>query len=122
MPANLWFKQKYVEPIITGEKTDTLRKPTSKWMPEGTLISLSVGPRTPFALARITACEVVKTRDLSEERRESLRKLIGDSPVCQRLAFEIVHVHGECLEVLKVLTDPERDVTVNEDLLLFAAS
>jgi hypothetical protein len=58
MPATLWFKQRYVEPIIRGEKTDTLRKPTAKWLPEGTPVYFSVGPRKPFALARVTACEV----------------------------------------------------------------
>lgn len=99
----MWFKQQYVGPILRGIKTDTIRHPRSRFIPPGTRVSFSVGPRSPFAEAIITACELIPAEDIPEERLRTLHALYGEHPVYQRVAFQVVKVFHKCPEVVKAL-------------------
>ena len=54
----LFFKAIYREPILRGDKTDTIRTP--KRLPRvGSVVQACVGPSRIFARLRITAAEPV---------------------------------------------------------------
>jgi len=50
---SLWFKEKYVKPILSGEKNYTIRKKSNRNPNIGEIITLTVGPRPPFAKVKI---------------------------------------------------------------------
>lgn len=85
---NIWFKQQYVQPILDGTKTDTLRAKLLKNVQEGDILTASVGPRPAFALLQIIHIDTVKLYDLSHERRRSLRALYPDADTFYRYTFE----------------------------------
>jgi len=53
----LWFKGEFVNPILRGEKWDTVRPRSNRLPRVGDEVAFSVGPRPPFAFARVTAVE-----------------------------------------------------------------
>jgi hypothetical protein len=65
----MWFKAIYVAAILAREKLDTIRRASPRIPPVGAVVGLSVGPRAPFARARILAVEPIELDGLSEERR-----------------------------------------------------
>lgn len=69
----LWFKQRYVAPILAGEKTDTIRQRTA--LRVGDRVPLTVGPRPPFAHAEILAVEHLA--DVAPARRAEAEALVG---------------------------------------------
>ena len=50
---SLWFKQIYVQPILSGEKNYTVRKEGKRNPAVGETVALTVGPRPAFAKAKI---------------------------------------------------------------------
>ena len=50
---SLWFKQIYVEPILSGKKNYTVRKQAKRNPNKGDIVALTVGPRPAFAKAKI---------------------------------------------------------------------
>lgn len=56
----LWFKRQFIEPILAGEKRDTIRVLRRRRFHVGELVALSNGPRAPFATARVAAVEPVQ--------------------------------------------------------------
>jgi len=65
----LWFKAEFVAPILSGDKRDTIRKPSNRLPSVGDEVAFSVGPRTPFARAVVVAVESIDpSRDVSSSR------------------------------------------------------
>jgi len=79
----LWFRQVYVPQIIAGTKTHTARRPSSRLPRAGEIVALSVGPRPPFARARVTSVETREWDELSPAKRSELQALgIDSGPIC----------------------------------------
>lgn len=93
----MWFKQLYVWPILSGEKTDTIRLAAKRHPKVGVTVDFSVGPRPPFCRARIVAVEPVAIHDLDDDRASQVRATLGhgalDAPLV-RIAFEVEHVYS----------------------------
>lgn len=71
----LFFKAQYRDPILRGEKTDTIRRPIR--LPRvGSLVKACVGPSRIFAVLRVL--EVAPIASLTPERRAQVRE------ICQR--------------------------------------
>jgi hypothetical protein len=85
---SLWFKQRYVAPILAGEKRDTVRLRTR--LAAGDVIGLSVGPRTPFATAEILSVERVTLADLMPERAAEVAALVGEAEYFVRIRFRVL--------------------------------
>lgn len=83
----LFFKAIYRDPILSGEKTDTIRRPTR--MPAvGSIVKACVGPSRIFAHLRIL--EVAPIASLSAERRAQVLACYPDiTPDMVRLRFEL---------------------------------
>jgi hypothetical protein len=75
---SLWFKQCYVEDILAGRKTDTIRKSSSHVPKPGQIVAFSIGARKPFATAEILSVESVA--QISEHRLDDLREIYGTIP------------------------------------------
>ena len=84
----LFFKAIYRDPILRGEKTDTIRQP--KRIPRvGALVKACVGPSRIFATLRIT--EVAPIASLSAERASQVLACYPEvTPDMVRLRFELV--------------------------------
>ena len=82
----LFFKAIYRDPILTGEKTDTIR--TNKRVPKvGAIMQACVGPSRIFARVRITAVEPLGS--LTPERARQVEACYGAlDPTMVRLTFE----------------------------------
>lgn len=74
MPQSLWFKQKYVEPILCGEKTHTIR-PNCPRLKVGDRVLFQVGPRKAFCRVLIGRIEQIAVDDLDESQRVELRAI-----------------------------------------------
>lgn len=72
--TSIWFKNQYVEPILSGDKVDTIRRGRKLYVP-GTILRASVGPRPPFAMLEVIECELITLATCLPERRASLRSL-----------------------------------------------
>ena len=91
MPQHLWFKQKYVEPILDGTKTSTVRVKCPNYK-VGDLVSFAVGPRKPFCSAVIDAIDRIAVDSLEEQHRVAVRTLYGDVEMAWRLTFHVADV------------------------------
>lgn len=74
----IWFKGKYVEPILFGSKTDTVRKNSNRLPSVGDEVKFTVGPRPAFAIAKVDSIE--KIDKLPDERRLQVVECLGDLP------------------------------------------
>lgn len=91
MAKTLWFKQRFVEDILAGKKRDTMRPVSKRRFMVGDVCSLSVGPRAPFASARITKVEVIKLASLPAWRREQVLACYKAPPAeMMRLCFRVL--------------------------------
>ncbi len=88
----MWFKARYVEDILSGRKTETLRRVNGRVPAVGTVAPASVGPVRPFAWLHIDAVDIISVSDLSEERRTEIETLLGPAPTFQRVRFHVVQV------------------------------
>lgn len=86
----LWFKQRYVESILSGEKTDTIRRRSSRLPVAGQIVSFSVGPRPAFARARVIAVEDVDLSNLSPGRAGQVTELFDPRESFSRIRFELL--------------------------------
>ena len=84
----LFFKAIYQDPILSGEKTDTIRRPIR--IPRvGSLVKACVGPSRIFATLRIL--EVAPIGSLTPERAAQVLACYPDvTPDMVRLRFELV--------------------------------
>lgn len=94
---SLWFRKVYVDPILSGEKVDTVRIKPVPGLKVGDLIGAHVGPRPRFATLRITAIEEIRLGDLDAKRRESVvslyeldEELFGFYTTLQHISFVLV--------------------------------
>ena len=87
---SIWFQRRWVEPILAGEKRDTIRAKRGHYQP-GEIIQAQVGPKPPFCLLRIEAIERVSAHDLSPDRASRLASLY-DAGIewYWRLVFQVV--------------------------------
>ena len=88
----LWFKSRFVEAILSGAKTDTVRSLQSRSPGVGERVALSVGPRPAFAQAMITGVEEVRAADLGPQRRAEVTRLCGAARRFRRISFRLVHI------------------------------
>lgn len=90
MPQGLWFKGRYVQPILRGEKQDTVRPTTD--LERGDIVGASVGPRAPFAWLEITEVRRGITIDqLDDEHAAAIRETY---PRLSRFAQIFFRVHS----------------------------
>jgi hypothetical protein len=83
----LFFKAIYRDSILSGEKTDTIRRPI-RIPVVGSIVKACVGPSRIFAHLRIL--EVAPIASLSEERRAQVLACYPDiAPDMVRLRFEL---------------------------------
>jgi hypothetical protein len=84
----LFFKAIYRDPILSGEKTDTIRRPVR--LPRvGSLVKACVGPSRIFATLRIL--EVAPIASLSAERASQVLACYPEVTADMvRLRFELV--------------------------------
>ena len=84
----LFFKAQYRDPILRGEKTDTIRRPIR--LPRvGSLVKACVGPSRIFATLRIL--EAAPVGSLTPERASQVLACYPDvTPDMVRLRFELV--------------------------------
>lgn len=85
----LYFKGIYREPILRGEKTDTVRLP--KRIPKiGAIMQACVGPSRIFA--RLLIESVVPVGDLPAWRREQVEQCYGHiDPSMVVISFQVLH-------------------------------
>ncbi len=93
---SLWFKKRYVEAILSGEKTTTIRAKQPN-VGVGDMVALSVGPRRPFVVVRVLDVERIKLYELSKERRASVRAIYGNIRTAWRVTFKLTDPpeHGQ---------------------------
>ncbi|MCH7720392.1 MAG: ASCH domain-containing protein [Planctomycetes bacterium] len=85
---SIWFKKCYVEAILSGEKTTTIRAKCPN-VGVGDLVRFQVGAKPPFAVVRVLDIEQIKLSDLSKERRDSVRAIYGDIRTAWRVTFKL---------------------------------
>ncbi len=100
MARHLWFKKCYVEPILSGEKTATIRLKKPK-VDVGDTVTFHVGPRPSFATARILSVQQVTLDSLPRTTQHGLRSLYGGlqmqlfddarSPLVWRIEFRVAN-------------------------------
>lgn len=89
----LWFKQCYVSPILSGEKTDTVRRESGRLPNEGDIVALTVGPRPAFCTAKITRRAQINLAALPEKRRaEVLGIYVNETGPMARLTFRVIEI------------------------------
>lgn len=72
----LWFKAEYVADILRGAKTDTIRKASRRLPDVGERVAFSVGPRDPFAFARVVS--IAPAQDIDQGRSAALASIYHD--------------------------------------------
>ncbi len=72
------FKQRYVEPILQGSKSDTVRRLNKITPRPGEKVRFSVGPRPAFAEALVD--HVIPADGLSQERQQEVIDCLGEMP------------------------------------------
>lgn len=72
----LWFKAEFVADILSGTKTDTIRKASRRLPGVGERVAFSVGPRDPFAFARVVS--IGPMQDVDPERATALASIYAD--------------------------------------------
>lgn len=86
--GSLWFKREYVEPILRGEKRDTIRASTT--LRTGDQASASVGPRPPFARLHVTKVERIALAEIDDlDHRAAVRSLYPGRRRLVRIHFRI---------------------------------
>jgi hypothetical protein len=88
----VWFKQKFVEPILRKQKINTVRKKSSRNPAAGDIVGFQVGPRTPFCMARIKEIRPIAVSDLPTEHQQDVFKCFNgrDLPEMVQIFFEIL--------------------------------
>lgn len=71
---SLWFKQCYVNDILSGAKSSTYRLKRPRFA-DGDVVSASVGPRLSFALLRVDSISEVDLTSLSTAKHNELAAL-----------------------------------------------
>ena len=93
----LWFKAEFVAAIMAGSKRDTIRRSGTRLPRVGDTVAFSVGPRRPFATAKIIAVEDCARESLAPSRAAQVAGCYGDSigEPMTRVVFEVLQAPGE---------------------------
>lgn len=85
----IWFKSEFVDPILSGQKRDTIRRATPRYaaLRPGSRVSFSVGPRPAFASAVVT--ETRDVGDVSPDRLRAATRLVGDGGPLIQIFFRL---------------------------------
>ena len=87
----LWFKSEFVDAIVRGVKTDTIRRSSTRLPRIGEIVRLTVGPRSPFAHVRVLTVTSVNADLLPAEKRHQIFACYArDSGPFVRITFELV--------------------------------
>lgn len=98
---SLSFKQRYIEGILSGDKTSTLRKQAGRLAQGDVIAATCVWTDPPFAHLRVTAVEAVGIGDLTDgiarddgfesavELRKELAALYPGLETLTRICFEV---------------------------------
>jgi hypothetical protein len=89
----LWFKAKYVDDVVAGKKTDTVRPASIRLPAVGELLALSVGPQRPFRFARVM--RIRRVRKLSIKKSEDLALCYATVP------NNLVHIEFQLIQNLQ---------------------
>ncbi len=97
---SLWFKQKFVEPILTGAKTDTVRRPSARLPKEGDTVMFQVGPKPPFATALITRVQEIGIDHLSEAHKRDVLACFpcDDTVPLVRIEFTVLPSNSDTIK------------------------
>lgn len=76
---HIWFKQRFVEPIVAREKTDTYRGDKFRAPAVGETVGLAVGPRPPFAHAVVERVERVRADSIDPARHATVEEICADA-------------------------------------------
>ena len=90
----LYFKAIYRDPILRGEKSDTIRR-AQRALKIGSIVIACVGPSRPFARLRITAIAPVSLAELAAERCAQVRACYNASVITEERAM--IRLHFELL-------------------------
>lgn len=88
----MYFKACYVEPILSGRKRVTYRLPGKRHPKVGSVIPLSVGPRPPFAWARVISSRLVTADEIEPDHLAELISIYGEQEDYWEIRFELVEV------------------------------
>lgn len=84
----LWFKSRFVASILDGSKRDTIRARIR--LREDEVVGFSVGPRKPFATAKITKIEKIDPAQLPPQRKSQVEECVELAREMWRINFEII--------------------------------
>lgn len=90
MASSLWFKGIYMAPILAGEKTRTLRRPSSRLPQTGAVVRAQVGPRPPFALLEITSVRQLYRSTLDADYQAELEAIYPGQEQFTELQFRVI--------------------------------
>lgn len=90
---SLWFKQRYVADILSGDKSSTYRIKRPRFV-EGETISASVGPIRPFVILHVDSIDELTVEQLSADKHAELASLydLTDIAVLYRISFSILDI------------------------------
>ena len=88
---NLWFKNEFVLPILDGHKSHTIRKSDARLPKVGEIVSFSVGPRPPFAKARVLKVRMVKLSELEPAQRTAVLRCYKNTTDLVRVEFTLIN-------------------------------
>lgn len=97
----LWFRSVYADAIIAGSKTATVRRDDAHVPAVDEVIALSVGPRPPFARARVVAVQRLRWDQCAQlapvtghrngaAMRRALVELYGEGAALVVIRFELI--------------------------------
>lgn len=89
----LGFKQTYIEPILSGEKTDTIRKDT-RLVAGDIVLARCRYDQPPFATLRVLSVRTVTLAEMDPERAAGVAAMYPGTRQFACIAFE-------CLEAKK---------------------
>ena len=90
----LFFKQRYVGPILRGEKRSTLRA-ERRGLAVGDVVRACVGVSRPFADLEITSVALREVADFSEARRAELLALYPGIERAWQVGFRLLRTIRE---------------------------
>lgn len=84
----LWFRRVDVAPILSGAKTQTIRR-QARYAP-GDRVPCTVGPRQPFATVHILTVEPITLEGIPPEGRRQYEEWAPGCTVFYRHTFALV--------------------------------
>ena len=83
------FKKQFVDDILSGRKTDTIRRNNKRLPKVGEAVIFCVGVSRPFARARITSVKPINFKTLSEARQKIILAIYPNQVDLAMIEFEL---------------------------------